>query len=66
LDAIAESAVVSNPSPEGEESNVEENQTSGDEDITEPELNPDERLAEWDEIPQDLENGNNESGETLD
>jgi hypothetical protein len=46
LDAIAESTVISNPSTENEESNVEESQSSEDEDIIEPELNPDERLAE--------------------
>ena len=58
LDAIAESTVVSNPSLDDEKLNVEENQSSEDEDITEPELTPDERLAEWDEIPQDLEDAN--------
>jgi hypothetical protein len=46
LDAIAESTVVSNPSLENEELDEEENQSSGDEDTTEPELNPDERMAE--------------------
>jgi hypothetical protein len=46
LEAIAESTVVLNPSLENEGLDGQENQSSEDEDITEPELTPDERLVE--------------------
>ena len=54
LDKVAEQTVISDPLPEEDGPETSDESLEGD--VTEPELNPDKSLVEWDEISQDLKN----------